>query len=1219
MSDIRQRIISSVFAKRNAVGNGVEETYVAHLRIMEDVEDGGGGKARYILLSQTNNGSGYLHKSKLNTNGSFSVGKTWRLVELRAIEVVNPNAFNITLARSYRWHAENAADQAQFLTALVRTFRTITGGAAPLDVIGVQEYDGTPGQSDYPSQRTATPSSGPASSSASTTSRRAPVQQQRSQTPSSSHDAGDSSSRVSTPAPSISTRSQSRPRRGPSPAVTSSRPPTPDSTSTPMPAVPVPLPSSSVPTSSPFGQTASPSFSSSSTNSTIRPRQARRPSNAASTSGSITASRMSTASQAPSLNIPSSPTPSRAKPNGPSILSNSYHAESQSILSSSRGSLDVPTAPLSSSFTPNSSFSMYAPDTPRVRPVSPTASANSSSFNGGPSKSQSQTSLQKGRLPSRGPSPLPPEIMSRGISQANSQGLSQQSRRDQNARISFFDPVNQATLDRLLSGDMILPASPTGERDREGGEGEGGEGGGADAEIGEESAQATMTSVEEMLEGYEWASEDIIGGRSRATNAADQIEARLLDELTALERANVHSFLESDDRVALVIKYLDEAILELDGMDSLVSSYKIHLNAVSDDISYIQSQNRGLQVQNQNQRALLTELENLLQTVHVDQEALITLTQESLEKPNGIQRLEESATELYKALQAGRDTDMAATMERLNEYRTHNAQFCKRLLDYLTIMFTAQSRMLLGDTDGLSKSKTRGRGRPTIVNHRDLETYLGRYSGLILYLKELDESTYAKLCATYFSAASDLHNQQMRALLVMYAGMIKKGPEEDVEQNFGGSAASRPGIRRTGTIVRPQDGRKDKDKSGDTELSVSDAFGQALEQIAPQIYREEDFIADFLQINDAGLTFADYMGLENYFRRQAARHAGISQSTMKLVRGALDLIFGFLPAEIKAWIDNALARDHLQIIGVIASLERFQADADERGNNFLLTMLEKQHTRLKALFDRHVSDQIKVIEDTKITSKKRNGVAPFIKYFPSYIGRVESQLVGADTLDIRGHVDLAYEKIVQVMFDSLKQMAKLDGEGEDKGQLNYHVIMIENMHHFVAEMGQTEIGSVAAFVKRAESIYDENLGAYVRMVLKRPFAKIIDYFEGVERLLKTTAPTEVSNNGSYNKSSLKKVTKEYNGKDIRKYVDALFGRVEKHFTEASEKATTEKTSGITPGTVMVGVWKACEEELLRITDLFSKRISQCYAESGVSLEYTPADVEAAFRRHRVGS
>lgn len=116
--------------------------------------------------------------------------------------------------------------------------------------------------------------------------------------------------------------------------------------------------------------------------------------------------------------------------------------------------------------------------------------------------------------------------------------------------------------------------------------------------------------------------------------------------------------------------------------------------------------------------------------------------------------------------------------------------------------------------------------------------------------------------------------------------------------------------------------------------------------------------------------------------------------------------------------------------------------------------------------------------------------------------------------------------------------------------------------------------------------------------------------------MKTTAPTEVASNSNFNSGSLKKVVKEYNAKDIRKHVDVLFKRVEKHFMETSEKAATQK-GGIASGTVMVGVWKACEAETLRITELFSKRISQCYAQSGVSLEYSVTDVEAAFRGNRV--
>src|SRR5882757_7971109 len=61
-------------------------------------------------------------------------------------------------------------------------------------------------------------------------------------------------------------------------------------------------------------------------------------------------------------------------------------------------------------------------------------------------------------------------------------------------------------------------------------------------------------------------------------------------------------------------------------------------------------------------------------------------------------------------------------------------------------------------------------------------------------------------------------------------------------------------------------------------LTMFQALGLILEQLAPAIYSEDNFIADFLQINNTSLTFADYVGLDNYFRRQATRAAGLSQS-----------------------------------------------------------------------------------------------------------------------------------------------------------------------------------------------------------------------------------------------------------------------------------------------------------------------------------------------------
>jgi len=87
-----------------------------------------------------------------------------------------------------------------------------------------------------------------------------------------------------------------------------------------------------------------------------------------------------------------------------------------------------------------------------------------------------------------------------------------------------------------------------------------------------------------------------------------------------------------------------------------------------------------------------------------------------------------------------------------------------------------------------------------VISHSDLEKYLGRYSGLMLYLREMDESAYGKICGVilyflpntvtilflcpqaYFSAASDLHNTQIKALLSTSMDFVKKATDEEIEQ-----------------------------------------------------------------------------------------------------------------------------------------------------------------------------------------------------------------------------------------------------------------------------------------------------------------------------------------------------------------------------------------------------------------------------------------------------
>lgn len=65
----------------------------------------------------------------------------------------------------------------------------------------------------------------------------------------------------------------------------------------------------------------------------------------------------------------------------------------------------------------------------------------------------------------------------------------------------------------------------------------------------------------------------------------------------------------------------------------------------------------------------------------------------------------------------------------------------------------------------------------------------------------------------------------------------------------------------------------------------------------------------------------------------------------------------------------------------------------------------------------------------------------------TFVERIEQQLVGAEDSSTRDVANAAYEQVVNTILDTLQQMAKLDrtdmtGTGDDKGQLNYFIIMI---------------------------------------------------------------------------------------------------------------------------------------------------------------------------------
>jgi hypothetical protein len=94
----------------------------------------------------------------------------------------------------------------------------------------------------------------------------------------------------------------------------------------------------------------------------------------------------------------------------------------------------------------------------------------------------------------------------------------------------------------------------------------------------------------------------------------------------------------------------------------------------------------------------------------------------------------------------------------------------------------------------------------------------------------------------------------------------------------------------------------------------------------------------------------------------------------------------------------------------------------------------------------------------------------------------------------------------------------------------------------------------------------------------------------VESLLKTGPADEVSFHVQYSKGALKEIIKKYPGREIKKGLESLYKRVDKHFTEEE-------------GLLQV-VWRGIQEEFCMQFRKYEELIAKCYPEVSVRLDFT---------------
>ncbi|KAI9649044.1 hypothetical protein NHQ30_001611 [Ciborinia camelliae] len=759
-------------------------------------------------------------------------------------------------------------------------------------------------------------------------------------------------------------------------------------------------------------------------------------------------------------------------------------------------------------------------------------------------------------------------------------------------------------------------------------------------------------------------------GEGVHTKAIDALKDDVERELNKVQAGGwLNRLEEEDERVEAIKKGLDTCMDECDELDGLLTLYLVELGTLNEDIAYIEAQSQGLQVQTANQKLLQAELQSLLDTISISSSQLECLKTASLERPNDLEQIEKSLVVLFKAMvtidpsmsisgprrsedgsvRSGKTGgfgnseigSMRVLQEKKDVYRLTSVEFLQRLYSFLHMKFRSaidEARRSIDRERGGNVTRVAGKSKLDPRHHDLARNILWRYSPLMLFSREVAPVEWEKFLVDYELACKPLYQDEFRDAVFAWKRTAKKahGDEFDIlftsqtekpTEGLATTTARKLTVKRSQTLAKIRSpigdgGNKSSLDKADGRLSPHEVFTGALDEMVTIMSMEQNFIVEFFHVTSLEQhDFAESVVAASPDSRRGGdlRRPKVmdpNRILAKRVVQTMEEIYAFWAGDMQALVDWSLQSDPLQGVGILASIERKLVNLEESSQEYLARTLQKLHARLLGLFNKFLDDQIRAIEDTKVKIKKRKGVIGFIRIFPSFSSAIETMLTSAVGLEVRQIVNNAYSRLNKTMFESLKVIAReipsaqtAGADPEDKEALNYQILLIENMNHYLEEVDVRSNPILEEWRENASQEMDEHMTLYLGAVIRRPLGKLLDFLESTESLMLSRQPGEsasrISSMPSHSKSTFKKILAGYDAKEIRKGIETLKKRVEKHFGDADDPGLSRE--------LVIKVHQQCERFYERVDDRILT-ISRDVYDGEVLAEWTRADISTAFRK-----
>lgn len=603
---------------------------------------------------------------------------------------------------------------------------------------------------------------------------------------------------------------------------------------------------------------------------------------------------------------------------------------------------------------------------------------------------------------------------------------------------------------------------------------------------------------------------------------------------------------------------------------------------------------------------------------------------------------------------AGLNSDygsMRIVQEKKEMYVQESAHFMRRLVEYMARQFDEAYGETQRALDGALSKKVDS------THHELGRDTLWKYGPLMLFARDVDLGNWNRLLQIYQEKSHPVYKDEFHNVITIWRRNARKLTGEEAELLFShqvekhqenvATTARKLTVKRSHTLARAlrsplADGgsRANADKTnGESRTMPYEVFSGVLDDLLPLVEMEQNFIIDFFHATTLEQAdFPDSVAARAPRDRRGGdlRRHRLMEPDRELARRvtrSMEVIFTFLEGELQRLMEWVVGQDPLYVfrtalfhfvntnipcregVGVLASLEKKMAEIGQSNQDFLNGILQKLHGFLEGRFRKFVDEQIRAIEETKVKINKRKGVIAFIRVFPPFSAAIENMLAGIDTnMAARRTIDREYDRILKTMFDSLMVIARENPtvsvntgnvDPEDKEALNFHILLIENMNHFIEETDIRGLEVLDEWSEQANSTYHEHMNLYLSAVMRRPLGKVLEHLENIEAQLQSgKSPSAIAALPSNSKNVFNKILGNYDSKEVRKGIEALRKRVDKHFGDADDPQLSRG--------LVQKVLRECENFYNNVENRIGRVTTDVYG-GDTLFEWPRMDVKAAFR------